>query len=164
MEDGTSLNFDLIYGLPHQTVSTFSETIDTCIKIGADRLSIYCYDHTPDIHRHHALMNPSLMPSQSEKIEMFIMAAQSLVNSGYEWIGIDHFAKRDDSLSMARDQGKLGRTLNGYSVFRDFSTEFGIGPSAISSLNKTYPQHVKELAAHANAVQAGEFPIFLGGI
>ena len=107
-------------------------------------------------------MNPSLMPSQSEKIEMFIMAAQSLVNSGYEWIGIDHFAKRDDSLSMARDQGKLGRTLNGYSVFRDFSTEFGIGPSAISSLNKTYTQNVKDLAAHANAVQAGEFPIFRG--
>ena len=162
MDDGTSLNFDLIYGLPHQTVSTFSETIDTCIKIGADRLSIYCYDHTPDIHRHHALMNPLLMPSKSEKIEMFIMAAQSLINAGYEWIGIDHFAKRDDSLSMARDQGKLGRTLNGYSVFRDFSTEFGIGPSAISSLNKTYTQNVKDLAAHANAVHAGEFPIFRG--
>ena len=128
VSSATSLNFDLIYGLPHQTLSTFSETIDTCIKIGADRLSIYCYDHTPDIHRHHALMDPSLMPSKNEKIEMFIMAAQTLLSAGYEWIGIDHFAKREDSLTIARNQGKLGRTLNGYSVFREFDTEFGIGP------------------------------------
>ena len=158
----TSLNFDLIYGLPYQTLKSFDQTIDDCIKLNADRLSIYSYDHTPDIYNHHNMMDPDLMPSKPEKIEMFLSAAEKLINAGYEWVGVDHFAKKSDKLSVALQKGQLGRTLNGYSTFREFDTEFGLGPSAISSLPSSYVQNIKDLKNYNESIEKKLLPVLRG--
>ena len=157
-----SLNFDLIYGLPHQTLQTFEITIDQCIQLGVDRLSVYSYDHTPEIYNHHKMMDPSVMPSTEEKIEMFLSTAEKLKNAGYQWVGVDHFAKKSDNLSIAQEKKQLGRTLNGYSTFREFDTEFGIGPSAISTLPTSYSQNIKSLDDYSSAISEGKFPVLRG--
>jgi len=162
IDPSVSINFDLIYGLPHQTIESFNTTLEHCLRLDVNRLSVYCYDHTPEIYKHHAMMDSSVMPTKRQKIEMFLMAAEKLTSAGYVWVGVDHFAKKNDSLAIAKHDMKLGRTLNGYSTFREYDSEFGIGPSAISSLPTSYIQNIKSLSEYSAAVQAKVFPVLRG--
>lgn len=157
-----SVNFDLIYGLPHQTRETFRNTVELAKKLGPDRFSIYNYDHTPDLHKHQRLMKKEDLAILHEKMLMFKDSVENLLESGYEWVGIDHFAKKDDRLAEAVRTRMLGRTLNGYSTFRDFDLELGLGPSSIGTFDRYYSQNIKDLDEYYKHVDAGKFSVFRG--
>jgi len=157
-----SVNFDLIYGLPHQTRETFKKTIEAVEELSPDRISLYNYDHTPDLHKHQKLLNKDLIPNVDEKILMYIDSVKKLLDSGYEWVGIDHFAKSSDKLAQAARDGTLGRNLNGYTTGRTYNIELGLGPSSIGSFDRFYVQSIKSLPDYYKAIDNGKFPILRG--
>ena len=131
--------------MPSQTKESFQNTLRQALSLKPDRLSIYAYDHTPSIYNHHKLMDKYDIQSMEARISTFIEAVDFLRAEGYDWIGVDHFAKNTDGLSRAKVSKNLGRTLNGYSIYRDYEFEIGIGPSAISSLPGGYLHNTKDL-------------------
>ena len=157
-----SVNFDLIYGLPFQTRETFRNTINEVKKLSPDRISLYNYDHTPHIHGHQKLLNPLDMPNVDEKTVMYIESVRNLLDSGYEWVGIDHFAKPNDKLAKAARTGTLGRNLNGYTTGRTYDIELGLGPSSIGSFGHYYIQSIKTFAEYYKSIDEGKFPILRG--
>ena len=157
-----SVNFDLIYGLPFQTRETFRNTIEEVKKLSPDRISLYNYDHTPNIHGHQKLLNPDDMPDIDQKTIMYIESVRNLLDNGYEWVGIDHFAKPNDKLAKAARDGTLGRNLNGYTTGRTYDIELGLGPSSIGSFGKYYVQSIKSLPEYYKSIDEGEFPILRG--
>lgn len=157
-----SVSFDLIYGLPYQTRETLRKTLDKVKKLDPDRISLYYYDHTPDILKHQVLMNPKDMPGVDDKILMYHESVQNLLDSGYEWVGIDHFAKSRDKLAQAARKGTLGRNLNGYTTGTHSAIEVGLGPSSIGRLPRYYVQSIKTLKEYNEAIDAGSFPVLRG--
>lgn len=157
-----SVNFDLIYGLPFQTRKTFRNTIEEVKKLSPDRISLYNYDHTPNIHGHQKLLNPADMPDIDQKTIMYIESVRNLLDNGYEWVGIDHFAKPNDKLAKAARNGTLGRNLNGYTTGRAYDIELGLGPSSIGSFGRCYVQSIKSLPEYYKSINEGKFPILRG--
>ena len=158
----SSVNFDIIYGLPFQTRETFRNTIEEVKKLSPDRISLYNYDHTPHIHSHMKLLNELDLPDVDEKTIMYIESVRNLLDNGYEWVGIDHFAKPSDKLAEAARNGTLGRNLNGYTTGRTYDIELGLGPSSIGSFGKYYVQSIKTLPEYYKAIDEGKFPILRG--
>ena len=158
----SSVNFDLIYGLPFQTRETLRNTLKEVKKLSPDRISLYNYDHTPNIHGHQKLLNPDDMPDVDEKTLMYMESVRNLLDSGYEWVGIDHFAKPNDKLAKAARDGTLGRNLNGYTTGRTYDIELGLGPSSIGSFGRYYTQSIKTLKEYFEAIDNGRFPILRG--
>lgn len=154
-----SINFDLIYGLPSQTKESFLDTLKQALTLNPDRLSVYAYDHTPSIYNHHKLMDKYEIQSMESRIQTFVETVEFLTQNGYDWIGVDHFAKRGDGLSRAKVSKNLGRTLNGYSIYRDYEFELGVGPSAISSLPGGYLHNIKDLNLYFESLSKNEFPV-----
>lgn len=157
-----SVNFDLIYGLPFQTRETFRKTMEEVLKLDPDRLSIYNYDHTPDIHKHMKLIYEADLPSVDEKMIMYFDTVRTLLENGYVWIGIDHFAKKDDKLAVSAINGTLGRNLNGYTTGRTYDIEIGLGASSIGSFGRYYVQNIKSLPDYYREIDNGKLPILRG--
>jgi len=157
-----SINFDLIYGLPHQTRQRFKETLRLVKQLDPDRLAIYNYDHTPDIHKNMRAIHYGDLPSKREKRLMYIDAVEDLVDGGYVHIGVDHFAKPDDKLAQAYKKKNLWRNLGGYTTFRDYYFEIGLGNSSISSFNTYYTHNIKAEAEYYVAIDKGNLPIMRG--
>jgi oxygen-independent coproporphyrinogen-3 oxidase len=155
-----SVNMDLIYGLPFQTPETFSATIDRVLEIGPDRLAVYSYANVPWMKKHQNVLLPDL-PDEQTKFEIFRMALTRLPAAGFEYIGMDHFARPDDELARARRDRTLHRNFQGYTT-KAGTDLIGFGMSAIGSVGPRYVQNQRELSAYRQAVLGSGAATFRG--
>lgn len=142
-----SINIDLIYGLPHQTPETFAHTVSRIIEMSPDRISIFNYAHLPNRFTPQKLIKDDDLPAPEDKLLMFSNTIAALNNAGYQYIGIDHFAKPDDALAVAQREGKLHRNFQGYTTLGDCDL-LGFGVSAISQINSTLYSYQSGAATH----------------
>lgn len=156
--DIKNINFDLIYGLPKQTLSTFKDTLTNVLSMNPDRLAIYSYAHMPAQMPSQKLLNVDDFPSTADKLSMLIYAVDTLPHLGYDFIGMDHFAKKDDELSLALHNGTLQRNFQGYSTHADLEM-IGLGMSAISQNSEIYRQNEKELPAYYSSLDSDKLPV-----
>ena len=156
-----SVNIDLIYGLPHQTVESFGKTLDEVIAMKPDRLAVFNYAHVPWIKPAQNILK--VLPSPEMKLELLKLTVETLTSNGYVYIGMDHFALADDELAVALHNKTLQRNFQGYST-RGNTNIFGFGMSSISQANGAYWQNQKELTAYYGALDAGQSPITKGYI
>ena len=157
-----SVNFDLIYGLPHQTVSTFSQTLDTVLEMQPDRLAVFSYAHVPWIKPAQKILEQKILPSPEVKLELLKIVIERLTaGQRYVYIGMDHFAKPTDELVTAQRQKTLQRNFQGYST-RGEADIYSFGMSAISQIPEAYWQNEKELPQYFAALDAGKTPLARG--
>ena len=157
-----SINVDLIYGLPLQTPATFARTIQDVLQLGPDRLSVFSYAHVPWIKPAQKIFDDrEQLPGPEEKLAMFAVAHDGLTRAGFVDIGLDHFARPDDSLAIAQRAGTLHRNFQGYSTQAGASL-YGFGISSISSTPDTYRQNHKSIPEWRAALDAGQLPIERG--
>jgi oxygen-independent coproporphyrinogen-3 oxidase len=149
-----SVNIDLIYGLPFQTVDTFRDTVDKVIDISPDRIAVFNYAHVPWLKKHQQVLGDMPMPVADERLAILEMTITRLVDAGYEYIGMDHFAKPTDELAIAQKEGTLYRNFQGYST-KAGADVYAFGVSAISQFENIYAQNEKEIAAYYSRVDAG---------
>lgn len=152
-----SINIDLIYGLPHQTPQTFAHTVDKIIAIAPDRLSIFNYAHLPDRFVSQKRIQDDNLPSPADKLAMLGLAIDKLNKAGYQYIGIDHFAKTDDTLAIAQREGKLHRNFQGYTTHGDCDL-LGFGVSSISQIGQHFLQNDTDLNAYKDKIAAACLP------
>jgi len=149
-----SVNLDLIYGLPFQTVDTFAETVDKVIDISPERIAVFNYAHVPWLKKHQAIMPTEAMPTADERLAILKMASEKLTDAGYEYIGMDHFAKPTDELATAQKEGTLYRNFQGYST-KAGADLYAFGMSAISQFENIYAQNNKDFKEYYAAMDAG---------
>lgn len=156
-----SISVDLIYGLPFQNVTSFSATINKILDATPDRLSIFNYAHLPTMFKPQRRINEEDLPSPAEKLEILRTTMELLNQGGYEFIGMDHFAKPDDELAIAQNSGTLYRNFQGYSTHADCDL-IAMGITSISKVGDTYSQNVKTLDEYYEHIDAGKLPVFRG--
>lgn len=156
-----SISVDLIYGLPLQTTAGFSRTIDTVIGLKPDRLSLFNYAHLPHLFKAQQRIDEDQLPSPATKLAIFRNTLNRLMDAGYEFIGMDHFALPGDSLVKARQDGSMVRNFQGYSTHGGLDL-VSLGPSAISQVGDCFAQNERKLDDWAIALQAGRLPIARG--
>ena len=152
-----SVNIDLIYGLPKQTLEGFGRTLDTVMLIRPDRLAIYGYAHLPELFRPQKQIADADLPSPEAKLALLQLAIAKLSAAGYVHIGMDHFALPDDDLAIARAQGGLHRNFMGYTTHGDCDL-VGLGVSAISHVGDTFSQNPRDLPSWEIAIDGGKLP------
>jgi len=155
-----SINMDLIFGLPFQTAETFSRTIDRVLEIGPDRLAVYSYANVPWMKKHQNVLVPHL-PDERTKFEIFRTALERFTAAGFEYIGMDHFARPTDELARARANRTLHRNFQGYTT-KAGTDLVGFGMSAIGSIGNAYVQNRRELPAYRDAVSRDGAATFRG--
>lgn len=155
------INGDLIYGLPLQTPKRFRETLNRVIGLGLSRIALFSYAHVPEIKKHQRLIDTSLLPSETAKLDLYTQARERLEAAGYVAIGIDHFARPDDALAIAMTEGTLRRNFQGY-VTETTDALIGIGSSAISQLPQGYAQNTTQAQDYRHGVENGTFPVVRG--
>lgn len=156
-----SVNIDLIYGLPNQTVEGFRETLREVLDIRPDRLAVYGYAHLPHLFKPQKQLDASLLPTAQTRLQLLQCAIETLTAAGYVYIGMDHFALPEDSLTRARDAGALHRNFMGYTTHARTDL-LGFGVSAISKIGDTFSQNPRDLASWAAALDDGRLPVFRG--
>ena len=147
-----SINIDLIYGLPHQTLESFTKTLDTIIELDPDRLSVFNYAHMPDRFRSQSHIKAEDLPSPETKLAILETTISKLIDAGYVYIGMDHFAKPDDELALAQQSGKLHRNFQGYTTHSDCDL-VAMGVSSISQIGDVYYQNEHDIALYSAAVE-----------
>ncbi len=157
-----SINIDLMYGLPEQTRSRFSRTIEQVIKLSPDRIALYNYAHMPDRFSSQRQIDRMRLPDAHTKLQLLCDSAQALEASGYRFLGMDHFAKVGGDLDLAERSGKLVRNFQGYSV-QHSEYSLAVGVSAISSLDDCYVQNHHDLKAYYAALDNNE-PVIERGV
>jgi oxygen-independent coproporphyrinogen-3 oxidase len=140
----TSINVDLIYGLPHQNTETFAKTLNKVNEMGVDRISLFSYAHLPERFAAQRKLKNEWLPSTQEKFALMQQAIETLCRFGYEFIGMDHFAKPNDELAIAQKSGKLHRNFQGYTTKGNYDL-LGLGVSSISAIGHSFSQNSKEL-------------------
>ncbi|MCA1590375.1 MAG: oxygen-independent coproporphyrinogen III oxidase [Acidobacteria bacterium] len=148
-----SINLDLIYGLPFQTVETFADTVERVIDIEPERIAVFNYAHVPWLKKHQEVMPADEMPSADARLAILEMTIRKLVNNGYEYIGMDHFAKPTYELAIAQKSGSLYRNFQGYSTMAGTDV-YALGVSAISQFENIYAQNTKDLKGYYASVDA----------
>ncbi len=156
-----SISIDLIYGLPLQTVEGFADTLKHIIKVSPDRISLFNYAHMPHIFKPQRRIDEAQLPKAEDKLEILQHSIETLVDAGYNYIGMDHFAKPEDELSIAQEQGQLHRNFQGYTTHAECDL-VAMGVSAISSVYYSYSQNEKELEKYYQRIDKGELPIIRG--
>ncbi len=156
-----SLNIDLIYGLPFQTVDSFSRTLDEIIGLKPDRFAVFSYAHVPWMKPAQKIVEARVLPTPEAKFELLKLTIERLGAAGYQYIGMDHFARPDDELATAQRAGTLQRNFQGYST-RGGADIYAFGMSSISQTRGVYWQNLKDLPAYTARVQAGEMPYARG--
>ncbi len=156
-----SVNLDLIYGLPLQTVESFARTVDAVLALSPDRLSVFNYAHLPERFKPQRRINEAELPSGADKLEILKQTIERLTDAGYVYIGMDHFAKPDDELVRAQREGHLHRNFQGYTTRGDCDL-VAMGVSSISKVHDVYSQNAKDLEAYYAAIDAGRLPIIKG--
>jgi oxygen-independent coproporphyrinogen-3 oxidase len=156
-----SLNIDLMYGLPHQTVAGIRSTIDAVLGLAPDRLCLFGYAHVPWMKRHQKLIDEAALPGTEERFAQYRTAAERLQAAGYVWIGLDHFARPDDPLAVALSTRRLHRNFQGYTT-DGAHARLGFGPSAIGALPQGFVQNAVAMSAYRAAVDGGHLPVQRG--
>jgi len=159
--DIRSINIDLINGLPKQTVKGFTRTLEQVIDLQPDRLSLYSYAHLPQRFKTQRQINADDLPSAELKLKLLGTAVSMLDDAGYEYVGMDHFAKSSDSLIQAREQGTLHRNFQGYTTHGQCEL-IGIGVSSIGNVGRVYVQNSRTLREYYQSIDAGELAIARG--
>jgi len=157
----TSINVDLMYGLPFQSVQSFEETLRHVVEINPDRLAVYNYAHLPQRFKPQRRINETDLPSADEKLNILQRTIGFLSDAGYVYIGMDHFARPDDELAVAQRNGTLQRNFQGYSTHADCDL-VSMGVSAISKVCDNFSQNVRDLDAYYRLIDAGRLPIDRG--
>ena len=139
-----SVNIDLIYGLPHQTSNTFMQTLEDVKVLNPDHISLFSYAHLPSRFAAQRKIRDEWLPNSSEKFALMKLAIGQLSEQGYDLIGLDHFAKPNDELALAKQQGKRHRDFQGYTTKKECNL-VGLGVSAISNIDNVYSQDHKQL-------------------
>lgn len=156
-----SINLDLIYGLPRQTLDSFNATLDKVIALEPDRIALYSYAHMPVKFKSQRRILESELPSAETKLQILTLAIGRLTRAGYLYIGMDHFAKPGDDLAIAQRQGRLQRNFQGYST-RPECDMLGLGVSAISRVGATYSQNLRALDDYYAALDSDRLPVGAG--
>lgn len=156
-----SYNLDLMYGLPFQTKKDFEVTVDKLIDLDPDRVAVFNYAHVPWMKKHMDLIKTEDLPAPEEKLEILKMTAAKLTSAGYEFIGMDHFAKPEDELAVALHEKKLYRNFQGYSTHAGTDL-YGMGITSIGQLEKIYVQNLKTEKEYFDALDKGILPVYIG--
>src|SRR5262245_12133620 len=156
-----SVNVDLIYGLPKQTLDSVSATLDKVIALDPDRIALYSYAHVPALFKPQRRINEVDLPSAETKLQMLTLAVGRLTGAGYLYIGMDHFAKPEEELAVAQRQGRLQRNFQGYSTHPEADL-LGFGISAIGRVGPTYYQNLKGLDEYYAALDERRAPVARG--
>lgn len=154
-----SVNLDFIYGLPYQSVDSFSETIQKAIEISPDRLVTFSYAHVPWIKKAQKKLEKYDLPNANEKVKLFDAAHELLTNNGYQAIGLDHFAKATDELNIALEGKTLHRNFQGYCTRETTGQVYALGVSGISQLENSYLQSTKDVLKYTRSINDGIFAI-----
>lgn len=149
-----SINLDLIYGLPHQTLRGFAETVEKIIDISPNRIAVFNYAHVPWLKKHQVMIKAEDLPCADERLQILKMTIEKLTDAGYEYIGMDHFAKPTDELAVAQKNGTLYRNFQGYSTKAGCDV-YAFGLSAISQFQNIYAQNLKNLRDYYKRIDAG---------
>jgi oxygen-independent coproporphyrinogen-3 oxidase len=157
----SSISYDMVYGLPAQTIKSLGQTLDKLIALSPDRIVYYAYSHQPDLYKSQGSIDRGLVPSTERMEAMLALITKTLVAGGYQHIGLDLFVKPSDPLAVAQREGRLGRGLQGYSA-SGLSEMIGIGVSAGSSLNHAYAKNTSKLADYYHYLDNNELPIYEG--
>lgn len=156
------VNLDFIYGLPFQDVKSFSETIERAAKISPDRLVTFSYAHIPWIKKAQKILEKRGLPEATEKLAMFEAAFNILTQNGYTAIGLDHYAKSNDELSIAVKNRMLHRNFQGYCTRETTGQVYAFGATGISQMESAYSQNVKDTMQYVAAIEKGNFSIEKG--
>jgi len=156
-----SISVDLIYGLPHQSVETFTVTLDKIVSMDPDRISIYNYAHLPQRFKTQKQINEEDLPLPEEKLKILELCIEKLTSAGYVYIGMDHFAKPADELAQALENGTLQRNFQGYSTQADCDM-VAMGITAISQIGTSYSQNYRTPDEYYNSIDADRLPVYLG--
>lgn len=151
------INLDLIYGLPGQRPASFADTARAVVDLGADRVAIYSFAYVPWLKGHQRALPADRLPQREQKLELLRGARAVLLEAGYVAIGMDHFARPDDDLARALEDGSLHRNFMGYTTRRARAL-IGLGVSAIGSVSEAYAQNHKKLSRYYAAIDAGRLP------
>ncbi|MBI1906799.1 MAG: oxygen-independent coproporphyrinogen III oxidase [Rhodocyclales bacterium] len=156
-----SISMDLIYGLPRQNVISFNRTLEHVLELSPDRISLYSYAHLPGLFKPQRRIAVGELPSADAKLQILQLAIRRLTEAGYVYIGMDHFAKPDDELTVAQRQGRLHRNFQGYSTQAECDL-LAFGVSAIGKIGPVYTQNVKTLDEYYDILDRGELPVLRG--
>lgn len=156
-----SINADLIYGLPKQSLESFNRTLDRVIELSPERIALYNYAHLPSRFKAQRQIIEADLPSAEARLQIFLMSVRRLLDAGYIYIGLDHFSKPDDELNKARVDKSLHRNFQGYTTRADCDL-IGFGVSAIGKVGHSYSQSVRTINAYYEHLDAGRLPIEKG--
>ena len=156
-----SINIDLIYGLPFQTFESFKETLNQVLTLKPDRLAVFNYAHVPWLMKTMRKIDETTLPKPEVKLEIMKYVIEFFENSGYETIGMDHFAKKDDELFKAIEKGELHRNFQGYTT-KGGADMIGIGLTSIGEGKDYYIQNFKNMRDYERAIDENRLPVFKG--
>ena len=156
-----SINLDLMYGLPFQSVKTYEKTVDTIIDIDPDRIALFNFAYVPWMKKHQKAIRPEDLPVAEEKLNILKMSTEKLTRAGYVFIGMDHFAKPDDELALALEGKKLYRNFQGYSTHAGADL-YGMGITSISQFGRIYAQNIKKEKKYHAVLDQGILPTTKG--
>ncbi|CAN5386588.1 oxygen-independent coproporphyrinogen III oxidase [soil metagenome] len=156
-----SINIDLIYGLPQQTLESFERTLAQVAQLRPDRIALYAYAHLPQRFKPQRRIDAAELPVVDEKISMLSCSLSAFQSAGYVYVGMDHFALPNDALAVAKRQGRLHRNFQGYSTQPDCDL-IGLGVSAIGKVGATYSQNTKTLEEYYDYLNQGRLPVARG--
>jgi len=157
-----TVNLDFIYGLPGQTVESFTATMQQAAALRPDRLVTFSYAHVPWLKKHQQILEKRGLPGPEEKTDMFLTGYNVMKNAGYEPIGLDHFVKKEDELCRALENSQLHRNFQGYCTRGTTGQVYAFGITAISQLEKAYLQNTKSIDTYIDEVANGRFPVEKG--
>jgi len=156
-----SISVDLMYGLPLQSLNQFKKTLEEVCRIDPDRISLFNYAHMPHLFKTQRQIVDAELPSPSEKLKLLSFSIRYLLDAGYSYVGLDHFAKPDDKLFAAQESGTMHRNFQGYTTHRQCEL-IGLGVSSISDINGSYSQNEKNLDAYYEALDQSNLPVAKG--
>jgi len=156
-----SINIDLIYGLPFQSLSTFKMTLEKTISLNPDRFAVFNYAHVPWMKKTMRKLDETTIPAPSEKLKIMKYTMDYMREQGYKSVGMDHFAKPTDELFKAIEKGELHRNFQGYTT-KGGSDLIGVGVTSISELDGCYSQNFKDLESYEASIDAGHLPVHRG--
>ena len=159
----TGISFDLIYGLPYQTVNSFQDTLTKIIGLRPDRVALFSYAKIPWLKPHQKAIDEVTLPSTEEKFKIYVQARKAFLENGYVAIGMDHFALQEDGLAKAYLTKRLQRNFQGYSL-KLAEDVVSMGVTSIGFVQEAYFQNLKELSEYYKALDAGALPVFRGKV
>lgn len=157
----TSINVDLVYGLPFQSVPSFRRNLEQVVAMRPDRVAVYSFAYVPWIRGNQRRTDPATLPSAEQKFELFLQAMEAFTSAGYVQIGMDHFAVPEDELAVAQREGRLHRNFMGYTVM-PAADQLGFGISSIGDVRGAFAQNVKKLSTYYAAIEADDLPVERG--